>query len=129
MAVESYQKLRENYYGFKIQEGIQKEMDRIAEEDPGGALIGTMVVMKLLESKGIINKGKGRMKAECDRCGKITEVHRHHPYRRNNNREVVVDLCWECHHWAHMNPREAKEAGYYLKMDGKYRRKPRKKMV
>lgn len=60
------------------------------------------------------------MKAECVRCGRVAECHKHHTYRRRNNEEVV-NLCWECHHWTHMNPGAAKKEGLYKEMDGKYR--------
>lgn len=61
------------------------------------------------------------MKKECYRCGRVTECHEHHPYRRMNNREETVPLCFNCHAFVHANPLKAKVLGLYKEMDGKYR--------
>lgn len=61
------------------------------------------------------------MRDECERCGVITECHKHHPYRRMNNSEEVVPLCPSCHRWVHENPLRARVIGLYKEMDGEYR--------
>lgn len=50
----------------------------------------------------------------------------HHLYRRRNRNDWVW-LCFKCHDWVHMNPKDAEKEGLYLENDGVIRRKPRKK--
>ena len=55
---------------------------------------------------------------ECARCGSNWKpLHRHHTYLRRNNDETI-DLCYECHHWVHMNPAKAKEEGFMKDFKG-----------
>lgn len=52
-------------------------------------------------------------------------LHKHHIYRRVNNRDETVLLCYKCHSWVHANPLLAEKEGLYCRLDGEYR--PKKK--
>ena len=53
----------------------------------------------------------------CVRCGNAYDpIHKHHTYRKVNDRETVVDLCYRCHQWVHLNPALAEKEGYYEKL-------------
>lgn len=71
-----------------------------------------------------------RMK--CTRCGRFRWCCQHHIDRRSNSDRVVwicsngytaTPYADSCHDWIHNHPEEAREEGYYNKIDGVYRKK------
>ncbi|GAA3009264.1 HNH endonuclease [Microbacterium aurantiacum] len=58
-----------------------------------------------------------RSRGMCERCcaRRATDVH-HRQLRRHGDHQPanLVDLCRECHEWAHKHPAEARESGFIV---------------
>lgn len=68
----------------------------------------------MAEARPVVHTRSGGM---CERCcaRRATDVH-HRQLRRHGDHQPanLVDLCRECHEWAHKHPAEARESGFIV---------------
>ena len=60
------------------------------------------------------------MRGICQRCHRVADLQKHHVKRRVNDPDDTVMICYECHHFIHMNPALAKKEGFYKQLDSVY---------